>query len=174
MRIAITVNDRKAVRASLQANGYLSAYLNLKSEPGKDEISSRVWVDAIDESDEPNSVRSIWEIGSVTVGDRIEILVIPDGDSDTPAEVRRSSESPKNLFSSVEQARLLLSAVQTCDAELMGVLDRAQSAEPAEEMKKIGRAVAGIFYELDSRLITPTLRRHPELLAEAKEKKLVQ
>jgi hypothetical protein len=173
MRLALKVNDRQAVRSSLQANGYLSAHLNLTRGSDKEELSSRVWINAIDVSEEPNSVSSTWEIGTVKVGDRVEILVLPDGDSDPPAEVRRSSESPKNLFSDVEQARLLLSAIQTCDAELMGVLNRARSGEPPEEFEKIARAVAGIVHELDRHLITPTLRRHPELLAEAKEKKLV-
>jgi hypothetical protein len=53
------------------------------------------------------------------------------------------------------------------------VLDRAQHAEPPDELLKIQRAVADIIWELDTKLITPTLRRHPELLAEAKEKKLL-
>jgi hypothetical protein len=172
MRLSLNVNDREPVRASLQATGYLSAHLNLTKEPDKDGFSSRVWVDAIDVSEEPNTVSSTWEIGPVTVGDRVEILVLPDGDSDPPGKVRRSSESPKNLFSSVEEARFLLSAVQACDAELMGVLDRARNSEPAEEMEKVARAVFAIVYELDRHLITPTLRRHPELLVEAKEKKL--
>jgi hypothetical protein len=173
MRLALKVNDRQAVRASLQESGYLTAHLSLTRDPDKDGISSRVSINAIDMSDEPNSVSSTWEIGSVTIGDRVEILVLPDGDSDPPAEVRRSSKSPKNLFSDGEQARLLLSAVRACDAELMGILNRARSSEPAEEMEKIARAVAGVVCELDRHLITPTLRRHPELLAEAKEKKLV-
>jgi hypothetical protein len=173
MRLALKVNDRQAVRASLQANGLLAVHLNLIRERDKEAISSRVSINAIDKSDEPNSVRSTWEIGSVTVGDRVEILLLSDGDSDPASEVRRSSESPKNLFSSVEQARLLLSAVQACDAELMGIIDRARSGEPTEEMEKIARAVAGVVCELDRHLMAPTLRRHPELLAEAKEKKLV-
>jgi hypothetical protein len=173
MRLALTVNDCKAVRASLQESGHLTAHLSLTKDPDKDGISSRVWINAIDLSEEPNSVSSTWGIGTVTVGDRVEILVLPDGDSDPPAEVRRSSKSPKNLFSDVEQARLLLSAVQACDAELTGIIDRARNDEPPEEFEKIARAVAGVVCELDRLLITPTLRRHPELLAEAKEKKLV-
>ena len=88
--------------------------------------------------------------------------------------MRRTSESPKNLFSDAEQARLLLSAMEICDRELEGILHRAQASEPKEEFEKIAQAVVSVVTELDRRLITPTLHRHPELLDEAKEKKLVK
>ena len=107
-------------------------------------------------------------------GDKVEIRVLPDGESDPPINVSRSSESPTNLFSSIEQARLLLQATHACDKELMAILERARVAEPADELQKIQRAVGWIIYELDCYLISPTLRRHPELLAEAKAKKLIE
>jgi hypothetical protein len=49
--------------------------------------------------------------------------------------------SPKNLFSDLEQARLLLPAIKVCDTELSGVFDRAQETEPPDELLKIRRAV---------------------------------
>jgi len=174
MRLALKVNDRNPIRASLQSNGYLSANLNLTKEPEREEATGRVWLQAIDESEEPNSVSSDWEGGALSVGDKVEILVLSDGDADPPTEIRRSSESPKNLFSSMEQARMLLSAISSCDKELMGIIDRARESEPPDEFRKIARSIGGIIYDLDRCLISPTLRRHPELFVEAKELKLIK
>jgi hypothetical protein len=125
-------------------------------------------------SEEPNSIGSNWEAGALSVGDKVEIHVLPDGDSDPPTNIRRSSESPKNLCSGTEQARMLLSASSACAKELMGIIDRARESEPPEEFQKICQAVGGVLCELDRQLISPTLQRHPELFVEAKEMKLVK
>jgi hypothetical protein len=118
---------------------------------------SRVWLVAYDESEEPNSVTATWEGVRLSIGDSVQIDILPDGEADTPTTITRTSESPKNLFSNVEQARLLLSAISVCDAELLGVLDRAKHAEPPDELLKIQRAVGEIIWELDSKLIARQL-----------------
>jgi hypothetical protein len=174
MRLSLTINDGKPIQASLKSVGYLSAHLNLTKEPEKEQMAGRVWLHAIDESAEPNSVSSEWEGGAVSVGDKVEIQVLPDGDADAPTEIRRSSESPKNLFSNVEQARMLLSAISACDKELMGIIERARESESPDEFQKVAQAVGGIIYDLDRYLISPTLRRHPGLFDEAKEMKLIK
>jgi len=173
MRLSLTINDGKPIQASLKSVGHLSAHLNLTKEPEKEQMAGRVWLHAIDESAEPNSVSSEWEGGTVSVGDKVEIQVLPDGDADAPTEIRRSSESPKNLFSNVEQARMLLSAISACDKELLGIIERARESE-SPDFQKVARAVGGIIYDLDRYLISPTLRRHPELFVEAKEMKLIK
>jgi hypothetical protein len=172
MRLSLSVNDRHIVRASLEARGWLGAHINL-SDGLESEPPNRVWLVAYDKSEDPNSVTATWDGVPLSVGDRIQIDVLPDGEADAPTTLTRTSESPRNLFSNVEQARLLLSAIAVCDAELLGVLDRAQHAEPPDELLKIRQAVGDIVCELDRKLIMPTVRRHPELLAEAKEKKLL-
>jgi len=68
---------------------------------------------------------------------------------------------------------MLLSAIRTCDKELMGIIDGARESEPPDEFQKVARAVGEILCDLDRYLISPTLRRHPELLGEAKELKLI-
>jgi hypothetical protein len=173
MRLALFVNNRKVVRASLQAKGYLSAHLTLSDGLAPDEETNSVRLVAYDKSEEPNSVTSFWAGSALSVGDKVEIDILPDGESDPPTEVTRSSESPRNLFSTIEQARLLLSAVKVCDTALMGVLDRAQESEPPDELEKIRRAVGEIIVELDRQLISPTLRSHPSLLGETKEAGLI-
>jgi hypothetical protein len=136
------------------------------------EPPNRVWLNAIDTSEEPNSVHSAWVSVPLSIGDKIEIEVLPDGVSDSPTTITRTSESPKNLFSDIEQARLLLAAIKICDTALMGVADRANDVESSDELQKIRLAVGSVLTEIDQQLISPTLRRHPELLPDAEEMKL--
>jgi len=137
-----------------------------------DESRDRVWINAIDVSDEPNSSHSTWDAVPLVVGDRIAIEVLPDGESDPPTDTTQTSESPNNLFSDVEQARILLATIKACDTELWKALNRAQAAEPADEFSKITNAVGSVLVELDRQLISPILRRHPQLLSEAQEMNL--
>ena len=114
----------------------------------------------------------MWDAVALSVGDKIEIEVLEDGESDPPNTVSRTSDSPKNLFSDIEQARLLLAAIKVCDRALWEVAERARGVKPEEELHKIVLAVGSIITEIDQQLISPTLRRHPELLAQAEELKL--
>jgi hypothetical protein len=131
-----------------------------------------VWLSATDTSEEPNTVHSGWEPVPLSVGDRIEIQVLPDGESDSPSTVNRTSDSPNNLFSNVEKARMLLAAIKICDRALWEVAERANDAEPSDELHKIRYAIGSVLTEIDQQMISPTLRRHPELLAVAEEMKL--
>ncbi len=170
MLLQLVVNNGSAIRASLNGKGLLSAHLNVSIGSKKGDAAT-VRLNVIDETDEPNSVYSTWEAGALSAGDKVEICLLPNGEADPPSEVRRTSESPKNLFSSQDQARLMLDALMRCDGELSAILERARTAEPKEEFEKIARAVGSVICEMD-RLIVPTLRRHPELVEEARRKKL--
>jgi hypothetical protein len=172
MRVQVAINDGLPVRASLKSKGWLSVHLNFSSD-GADDSGGSLWVQAIDYADEPNSTNSVWEVGELSVGDKAEIRVVSDGEADNPTRTERSAERSTNLFSNVDQARHLLSAISACDKELMAVLERSQSVEPEDEFKKITQAILGIVSELDRTLIQPTIRRHPELMAEAREMKLI-
>ena len=160
------------MKASLSSKGWLSAHLNFSSDGAGDSAGS-LSVQAIDYSDEPNSVNSVWELGDLSVGDKAEIRVLADGEADPPTKVERSTDRSTNLFSNVDQARQLLSAISACDRELIAFLERTRAVEPEDEFKKIGQAVVGIVSEFDRILIQPTLRRHPELVMEAQEKRLI-
>jgi hypothetical protein len=172
MRIQVAVNDGVPVRASLSSKGWLSAHLSFSSD-GLGDCTGSLRVQAIDNSEEPNFVSSVWEIGDLSLDDKAEVRVLADGETDPPTKVERSIERSTNLFSNVDQARQLLSAISVCDKELGAVLEQSQRAEPEDEFKKISLAIGGIIMELDRTLIQPTLRRHPELLAEAQKKRLV-
>jgi hypothetical protein len=172
MRLSLSVNDRHIVRASLQAKGWLGAHVSLSHRIESEQPSNRIWLQATDISEAPNAIHSSWEAVPLSVGDRIEIEVLQDGESDTPMTITRTSESPSNLFSDVEQARLLLIAIKTCDTALTEVADRASGLEGSDEFQKIRSAIGSVLAEIDQQLISPTLRRHPQLLPEAKELKL--
>ena len=140
MRLQVSLNGGVPVRASLERQGWLSVHLNLSSdETGGD--SSRLWMQAIDKSEEPNSTISTWDIGTLSVGDIAQIEVLSDGEADLPTEVTRTSEAPQNLFSTVDQARRLLAAISACDKELMAVLETSKAVEPEDEFKKITQAL---------------------------------
>ena len=98
--------------------------------------------------------------------------MLANGEADPPTRVERSTEQSTNLFLNVDQARQLLSAISACDKELMGVLERSKPVEAEDEFGKIAQAIGGILAEFDRNLIQPTLRRHPELLAEVQAKRL--
>ena len=173
MRVQVAVNGGTPVRASLTSKGWLSVHLNFSKDDTDVESSGALWAQAIDYSDQPNSVNSVWEVGDLSVGDKAEIQVLADGETDPPTKIERSTERSANLFSSVDEARRLLKAISACDKELNAVIEQSQTIEPENEFKKIAMAIGGIFAELDRNLIQPTLRRHPELLTEAQEMQLV-
>ncbi|HEY3624732.1 MAG TPA: hypothetical protein VGL00_00555 [Terracidiphilus sp.] len=173
MRVQVAVNDGVPVKASLSSKGWLSVHLNFSRNDEPVDLPGSLWVQAIDYSEEPNSVNTVWELGDLSVGDRAEIHVLADGETDPPTKIERSAERLTNLFSSIDEARRLLKAISACDKELNAVIEQSQTVEPEDEVKKIAIAIGGIFAELDRNLIQPTLRRHPELLAEAQELRLI-
>jgi hypothetical protein len=172
MRLSLAINGQQKVRASLTARGWLGAHVSLSNDI-ESESNDRVWLNAIDTSKEPNTTHSTWEGFPLVQGDKVEIEVLADGESDAPQEVSESSENVSNLFSDAGQARQLLDSVKSCDTALQEVLERAKDVEPEGEFRKLALAVGSILVELDRQLISPTLRRHPDLLLAAKDMKLL-
>ena len=173
MRVQVSVNNSTPVRASLNSKGWLGVHLNLSTNDGATSSDASFFIHAIDYSQEPNSVSSRWDLQGLQTGDTAKVEVLDDGETDSPTKVERSTERSTNLFSNIDRARQLLSAISACDKELNAVLERSQASEPEDEFKKIALAIAGIVVELDRNLIQPTIRRHPELLAEAQEMRLI-
>jgi hypothetical protein len=171
MLLELAVNDGPRLRASLTQKGLLSAHLNVSIGTNENDAGT-ISLNSIDETDEPNAVYSTWEAGKLSVGDKVEIRLLAVGEADPPTTVRRSSESPRNLFSDADQARRLLTAISTFDAELAGIMEHARAVESKEESDRIARAIVAVVVEVDQRLITPTLHRHPELLEEKAFQKL--
>ena len=105
-----------------------------------------------------------WPTADLNVGDVVELRILPDGEGDTPSEVRRSSESPSNLFSNTDLAKELLQIVYDFEVRLGELLSKSEKVELPDENKKFGRAVVGVTYEIGELLLSPVYRRHKELI----------
>lgn len=165
MRLSMTVNGSNPVVASLPRPGYLSAHLNLSDRPKENERQKTIRFAGI-ETGETDTLHLKWPGIDLEVGDVVELRVLPDGEGNEPSEIRSSSESPYNLFSSPELARELLQAVSEFEGRLHEIAERSKQLEPADEYKKFGRALASVAWELGQNLLYPVYRRHKELVPE--------
>jgi hypothetical protein len=166
MRLSLSVNGHPHYTASVNGAGYLSAHLNMQSRPKENDYSRSVRVDGM-ETEETETVRMKWPAQPLHVGDVLEIKILPnDGVSDRPAEVKKSSEAPNNLFSNAELAKEVFDTVQDFDSRLMQLLSKSERVEPSEEHRKVGLAIGAVVYELGEHLLYPIFRRHKNLMPE--------
>jgi hypothetical protein len=98
------------------------------------------------------------------VGDVAELSLLNEGAGDPPSTVRRSSESPQNLFSHPELASEVLLVVTDFESRLMQMLDKSKAIESAEEHKRFALAVGHVAAQLGENLLSPIYRRHKELV----------
>jgi hypothetical protein len=116
------------------------------------------------ETRETETLHWKWPSVKLKVGDVVELRVLPEGEGNEPSEIRRSSESPNNLFSNVELAKQVLRAVAEFEERLSKLLEKSEELEPADEHKKFTRAWGGVVYELGQSLLHPVYRRHKEFI----------
>lgn len=108
-----------------------------------------------------------WPTRDLDVGDVVELTVLPDdGFSDEPAELKKSSEAPNNLFSNAELATEVFNTVRGFDSQLMQLLSKSEQIEPPEELHKVELAIGALLYELGKHLLYPIFRRHKALIPE--------
>jgi hypothetical protein len=165
MRLQLLVNSNVRCTASLAAPGYLNAHLNLAELPEKAESSRTVWIRGT-QIDETENTSLRWPDIALDVGDTVELRVLADGESDSPSEVRKSSDAQSNLFSSSELAKELSQTVSNFDSRLIQILSKAEKAEPLQEYEKIRHAIARVIYGTGAELLYPIYRRHRELMPE--------
>ena len=158
------MNNRETVKGALRTKGILNALINVFVREDGEQQTGRATIHAFDFSES-----SEWAAGEFSIGDKIEIQLLPDHDADPPTKTQRRSAMPALLFSDPDQARRALAAMHVCNEQLQGILRAAGSAEPHDEALNIQRAVAALVQDLGKYLITPTLNRHPGLLPEAKD-----
>jgi hypothetical protein len=89
MRVQVAVNDGRPVRASLTSKGSLAVRVNLSND-GAEYSHGSLWIQAMDFNDEQSFVNSVWEVADLRVGDKVEVKVLDDGESDPPTKVERS------------------------------------------------------------------------------------
>lgn len=149
--------------AAVCGPGYLSTHLNLAERPKDDDYSKSVRVSGI-ETLETETVYLEWPKFDLEVGDRVEIRVLNEGESDVPSAVRKSSESPQNLFSHPEMARELTELVSDFESRLLRLIDTSKEREPVDEHKKFTTAVGHVLTEIGDHFLYPIYRRHKELV----------
>jgi hypothetical protein len=164
MQLSLTVNNRLKVKGAVMRKAVLSAIITVFVNASGNEAMGSALIYAFESSDVLE-----WNAGELSIGDKIEIQLLPDTDADPPTKTWGSSDIPAFLFSDSDQARKALAKIHLCKEHLEGILQAAKYAETHEEALKIQRAVVAVVQDLGRYLIMPTLRRHPELLSEAKD-----
>jgi hypothetical protein len=165
MRLLLTVNGTARTIASLQGPGFLNAHINMCDRPKEGERTNEVRIQG-SQTAETETTSMKWPTVELQVGDVVELRILAEGEGDAPNEVRNSSESPSNLFSSVALAKELLEVVSDFEKRLTDFLEKSEKSEPAEENRKVKLAVGAVLYELGERLLFPVFRRHKELIPE--------
>jgi hypothetical protein len=136
----------------------------MQDRPKEQDYSKKVRVVGIDTSVETENVILNWPEIDLEVNDVVELKVLEEGEGNAPAEIRRSSGSPTNLFSSIELAKELMLLVSDFEKRLMNLLSKSEAEEPDDEYKKLRAAVGHVVYQLGDQLLYPVYRRHKELI----------
>lgn len=164
MQLKLRVNNGNAIKGAVVGKGVLGAHIMMVVPAGSNEPKIEARIHAFESSEV-----SEWRVAELSIGDKIEIELLPGNDADPPTEKRPSSQMPMLLFSDPVQARNALVAVHVCNENLQGILREAGKAEPHAEALKIQRAIATLVRNLGTYLIRPTVDRHPDLLSEARD-----
>ncbi len=166
MRLSMAVNKSNPIIARIAGPGYLSAHLNMSDRPKDNDDKKTVRLVGM-ETRETETVHLNWPRVELKIGDVVELGILPEGEGDEPTEVRRSSESPDNLFSNSEMAKDLIRAVSEFERRVDKLLEKSEELEPSDEHKKFARAWGSVVWELGQNLLSPVYRRHKELIPEA-------
>ena len=165
MRLAVVVNGVSQFIASLPAQGYLNAHLNMQDRP-KEELSTPVLrVAGIDTSQETQNEHLEWGPISLAVGDVVQVQVLAEGDGDPPSRRSKSSESPTNLLSRPELAAEVVTLIADFDKRLVDLVNKVKEKESAEESEKFLHAAGHVIHSHGA-LLYPIFRRHKELIPE--------
>jgi hypothetical protein len=164
MQLTMKVNNRATVKGAV-GKGVLGANIVVSVSASGKVAKAEAMIYAFDF----DSGGLEWSAGGVSIGDKIEIHLLPDHDADLPTKTRRSADFPAYLFSNADSARQALEKMRDCKKLLEEVLQVAKRNEPHEEALKVQRAVIAVVQQLGQHLISPTLRTHPELLSEASD-----
>lgn len=165
MRLSMAVNGGNPIVASLPRAGYLSAHINLSDRPQDNEHKKTARIAGF-ETRENETIHFKWPSVDLEIGDVVELRILPDGEGNDPNEVRKSSESPYNLFSNAELAKELVQSVSEFERRLHEIAETSERLEAPDEHKKFTRAWGSAIWELGQNLLYPVYRRHKDLIPE--------
>jgi hypothetical protein len=163
MRLSVTVNGVRRYTATVNGSGYLNAHVNLRDRPKENDRSQSIWVGG-NETLEAETISFEWPRLDLKTGDVVEVTLLESGEGDAPSLTRRSSDSPKNLFSRPELARELVSSVRDFETRIMQLVDKSEETESDAEHARFTSAVSRVVMELGGSFLYPVYRRHPEFL----------
>jgi hypothetical protein len=172
MRLSMAVNKGNPIVATISGPGYLGAHVNM-SDRLKDNEDKKIVRLVGMETRETETIQLTWPSVELKLGDVVELRILPEGEGDEPAEVRESSASPDNLFSTSEMANELVQAVSEFEERVGKLLEKSQQLEPADEHNKFARAWVRVVWELGQNLLSPAHRRHKELIPETLKNELL-
>src|SRR5690349_20685109 len=135
LRLYLDINGRTRVVAAVNGPGYLTARINMRELPKDNDYAKTVQISGT-QTLETETVRIDWPSFQLQIGDKLECQLLPDGDGDPPSAVRRSSESPSNLFSNIDLAKELLQLVGDFESRLMKLVDKSKETETSEEHER--------------------------------------
>jgi len=164
MQLTLRVNNGNTVKGAVGGKGVLGVSITVFAPAEGNEPTGKAMIRAFE-----SSKVSEWRADDLSIGGKVEIHLLPDGEADSPTSTVRGSDAPMFLFSDPSHARNALAALHICNQQLQGILRAAKYAESHDEALKIQTAVANVVRHLGTHLITPTVKRHPELVSEAKE-----
>jgi len=145
----------------------------MSDRPKESELRKKVRIDGT-QTGETETVRLKWPTLDLEIGDVVELRVLPNGEGDPPSEIRKSSESPFNLFSSTELAKELLQAVSEFERRLSELHRKSKETEPADEHKKFTAANGAVLWELGQHFLYPIYRRHKGLIPDEMKGELLE
>src|SRR5262249_18685792 len=154
MRLSVTVNGVSRFIASLPRPGYLHAQLNMRDRPRESDRSQELRVVGTD-TQETETVGLEWPRIDLEIGDVVELGVLGEGEGDEPATTRRYCELPNNLFSNADLAKELVQIVSEYEKRLTTLLEKSEKTEPADEHKKVEKAVGAVLYEHGTQMLYP-------------------
>jgi hypothetical protein len=172
MRLALAVNGKTRSIASLRGPGFLNDHVNMSDRPKEHERANQARIHA-SHTLETQTISMHWPTVELQVGDTVEIRILPDGDGDTPSEIRKLGDSPSNLLSDSGLAKELLGVVSEFEKRIAGFLEKAEKVESAEEYRKVKLAAAHVLAEVGEQLLFPVFRRHKELIPEESKGELL-
>jgi len=157
------MNGTIRTTASLKGAGYLSAHLHMRDRPREGDRSGTVFIRA-SRIDETETTSMTWPEIDLTTGDVVRLELLPEGEGDEPAKVRKSSEADPNLLTGGDLAKEPFEAVSKFDKSLLGLLEKSKNSEPPDEHRKLQLAVGAVLAEVGQQLLYPVFRRHRELI----------
>lgn len=167
MRIAVTLNGVAMHVVGFNGAGYLNAHLNLANRPKEDQVKRVLRLVGYDTKNPTETVFLNWPEIALDAGDTVQLQVLDEGPTDTPASSQTSTELPTNLFSDEGLAKELLALCEDFQGKLFAMMRKSETVELPDEHERFKRAIGNVVADIGDHFLRPVWRRHPDLVPDA-------